>query len=419
MRDYSKQSGLGLAMVGEVAGRFGNTWEERDVAYFVDKCAAAGIQRILHSFYHYPSPSYPSFLMHRDGLMQIEPFGYGEASPLAHLVRRAHAADIQVITFVNVATGGQWIRADHLASGEIWPYVRLIGGGRELEKYWTRTRDGRTWLDHGPRSPLGAYGYVSLAYPEVRERERNLYLEFVDRYGVDGVQLEFMLSRPPRYAPANSDAQLACCDEAGFWAYGYDEPAIAEYARLHGTDPRTLPNSEPSWVKLRADYATQHLRELRAALQRRKKHVDVSIFAFSGAFSSPEDGLAVGSDWETWLAEGLVDTLYSRIPGDRPPLRERFTEARVAGMIDEYLMLKQAVAGRAKVVPTIELPTFPLSAPGQAISAEANAGMERLGRALVAAGAEELGIWWFDTVEALDLWPAIAALRDVGARHGH
>lgn len=400
-----------LVMVGEVGGQFSYTATPRDVAYFIDKCAQAGIQRIIHSFYHSPSPNYPSFLMHRDQLMQVEPYGYGSESPLAHLVRLAHDAHIEVITFVNVATAGQWIRTDYMASGEVWPYVRLIGGGRELENYWTRTRDGKSWLDHGPRSPLGAYGYVSLAFPEVRERERNLYLEFVDRYNVDGVQLEFMISRPPGYAPESAHRGLPCCDEQGYWAFGYEDPAITEYKARYGADPRTLENSEPKWVQFRADYATQHLRELREELKKRGKQVDVSIFAFSGTFSSPADGLAVGSDWESWLREGLVDTIYSRIPGDRPPLRERFTPARVRGMREEYLAFKQAIAGRATLVPVIELPTYPLSAIGQATSEEANAATERLGQALLEAGVEQLGFWWFDTVEALNIWPAVERLR--------
>jgi len=400
-----------LAIIGEVGGKFSHTCQESDIAYFVEKCSRAGIQRIIHSFYHYPSPNYPSYLMHKNQLMRIEPFEYGSDGPLAHLVRRAHDAGIEVVSFVNVATGGQWIRADYMASGEVWPYVRLIGGGRELEKYWTRTRDGKTWLDHGPRGPVGAIGYLSLAYPEVRERERNLYLEFVETYGVDGVQLEFMISRPPRYAPPEAHKNLPCCDEDGYWAYGYEEPAIAEYKHKYGADPRTLPNSDPTWVQFRANYATQHLRELREALNRKGKRVDVSILAFSGTFSGPADGLAVGSDWETWLKEGLVDTIYSRIPGDRPPMRERFTEARVEGMREEYLTFKQAIAGRATLFPVIELPTFPLSAPGQATSEEAIAATERLGRALLAAGADRIGFWWFDTIEALNIWPAVAALR--------
>jgi hypothetical protein len=400
-----------FVMIGEVGGKYSYNCRESDIVEFVDKCAQAGIQRIMHSFYHSPSPNYPSYLMHQDQLMRVEPYQYGDKSPLARLVHHAHATGIEVISFVNVATGGQWIRADYMASGEVWPYVRLIGGGRELKEYWTRTRDGKTWLDIGHRDRLGAYGYLSLAYPEVRERERNLYLEFVERYGVDGVQLEFMIARPPRYAAPEGIRRVPCCDAEGYWAYGYDEPAIADYQQQYGVDPRKLPNSDPTWVQFRANYATQHLRELRHALDKRGKKVDVSIFAFSGTFTSPEDGLAVGSDWETWLREGLVDTIYSRTPGDPLPLRERYPESKVAAMAEEYAAFRAAVAGRANLYPTIELPTYPLCGPGQGTSAEAVDATERLGRALIGAGADRLGFWWYDTVEALNIWPAVATLR--------
>jgi hypothetical protein len=401
-----------LVMFGEVGGRYSHNCQESDIAYFVDKCWRAGCGRIAHSYYHAPSPEYPSYLMHKDQLTRVEPFAYGDESPLARLVHRAHDRGIEVVPFVNVSTAGQWIRADYMASGEVWPYVRLVGGGQEQAKYWTRTRDGRTWLDVGPRDPLGACGYASLAYPAVRERERNLYLEFIDRYDVDGVQLEFMISRPPRYAASGARRKIPCCDEEGYWAYGYDEPAIAEYQQAYGVDPRKLPNSEPTWVQFRADYATQHLRELREALEKRGRRADVSIFALSGAFTSPADGLAVGMDWETWLREGLVDSVYCRIPGDNfTPFRERFTDARIEGMREEFAALADAVASRATLYPCIELPTYPLSAPGQATSAEAVAATERLGQTLIEAGADRLAFWWFDTVESLDIWPAIATLR--------
>ena len=411
------RDGVRLAMAGTVAGRYEHQCTESDVDYFVTRCSEAGIQRIIHSFYHAPSPDYPEYLMHKDQLLQLEPYGYGSQSALAWLVERAHDAGIEVATFINVATGGQWVRADYLASPAVWPYVRLIGGGLELEKYWTRTRDGKTWLDIGPRDPMGGVGYVSLAYPEVREKERNLYLEFVERYGVDGVQMELMISRPPRYSDADGNRE-PCCDEDGYWAYGYDEPAISAYMDKYGVDPKTLPNSETTWVNFRANYVTLHLRELREALNERGKDVGVSAFAFSGTFSSPEDGVAVGSDWETWLNEGLVDTIYSRIPGDRPPFRERFAGPRVEGMAKEFAALKSAVGDRATVFPVIELPTYPLSAPGQATPEEAVEAVERVGQALIRAGADRLGFWWFDTVEALGIWPAVSKLRSALGRNG-
>jgi len=404
-----------FVMIGEVGGKYSSNCHESDITEFVEKCSGAGIERIVHSFYHSPSPNYPSYIAHRDQLIQVEPFKYGDDSPLARLVHHAHNAGIEVISFVNVATGGQWINADHMASNEVWPYVRLIGGGEELQRYWTRTREGKSWMDIGPRDRLGACGYLSLAYPEVRERERNLYLEFIERYGVDGIQLEFMIARPPRYASLEALKQVPCCDDEGYWAYGYDEPAIAEYQQQYGVDPRTIPNSDPTWVQFRANYATQHLRELREVLTKKGITVDVSVFAFSGTFSSPEDGLAVGSDWETWLSDDLVDTIYSRIPGDRIPFRERFTESRVREMAKEFSALKSTVADRATLYPVIELPTYPMSAPGQATSAEAIAATQRLGKALIEAGADRLAFWWYDTIEELDIWPALAALRsDLG-----
>lgn len=397
-----------LTMFGEVGGRFGFSVSDSDIAYFVEKAAAAGMQRLVCSYYHHPTPDFPSYLLHRGQLMRIEAYEYGERSPLAHLVRRAHASGLQVVAFVNVALGGQWIRSDYVASGEAWPYVRLIGGGIEQSRYWTHTRDGRTWLDMGPRLALGSAGYVALSYPEIREREQTLLLDFLS-LGVDAVQLEFMISGPPAYAARTA---VDCCDADGYWAYGYDEPSIAEFRQEYGIDPRTLPNSDPAWVQFRADYATQYVRELRQRLDRVNKGVELSILAFSGTFRSPEAGLAVGVDWEAWLREGLVDVIYTRIPGDRPPLpwRARFTPERIQAMHDEFAAFERAVALRATAIPVIEMPIYPLTAAGQTTSEEAGEAVTQTSTALLAAGARQIGFWWFDTVEQLDLWSAVRSI---------
>lgn len=396
-------------MYGEVGGRYSYHCQESDIAYFVEKCARAGIQRIGHSYYHAPSPEYPYFLMHRERFLQSEPYEYGENSPLSILVRHAHEHGLEVMSFINVGMGGQWIPVEHLVSGEVRPYVRLLGAGEDQAKYWTRTRDGKTWFDVGPRDPLGAYGYLALSNPEVREREQAVCVQFVE-HGVDAVQLEFMIAGPPPYA---SPAPVECCDEDGCWAYGYDAPAIQEYKEAYGVDPRTVPNSDRTWLRFRAGYATQHLRELQDKLRHMGVQVEMSVFAFSGVFSSSEAGLAVGVDWEAWLEEGLIDAIYSRTPGDRPPLpfRERFTETRIKGMQHEFVALREAVGTQAAVCPVIEMPIHPFNAPGQATEAEAVAAVKSAGRALIEAGADRMGFWWFDTVEALNIWPAIRDIR--------
>ncbi len=402
-------SDVRLTMFGEVGGRFFSTCQDNDIASFVETCAQAGMQRIVCSYYHYPTPDFPQFIMHKGQYMRIEPFEYGERSPLARLVRRAHQHDIQVVAFVNVATGGQWIRADYVASGEVWPYVRLIGAGPEQQKYWTHTRDGKTWLDIGPRHRLGATGYLALSYPEIRQREQRLLLEFIE-LGVDAVQLEFMVSGPPVYA---TPKPVECCDDDGIWAYGYDEPAIRDYKQTYGVDPRELPNSDPTWVRFRADYASQYVRELRHRVNKVKPGMEISLLCFSGTFRSPEAGLAVVVDWQTWLNERLIDVIYSRIPGDRPPLpwRERFTPSRIQAMAGELAALQKAVGTRALVCPVIEMPIYPLTAPVQVTHEEAVETVERTGQALIAAGAERVGFWWFDTIEHLNVWPAIASIR--------
>lgn len=398
-----------LAVVGEIAGTYSYTATAADIQRFVSKSAAHGVDKLVVAHYHSPTAEFPGYLRSGDSYLRIEPYQYGDGNPLAILRALAADAGMSVAPFANVATGGQWIRADYLSSGECWPYVRLIGGSVELDEHWTRTRDGRCWLDHGPRAAVGAYGYQSLAHEAVRARERRLYTDWVTEYGIEEVMLEFMVSRPPSYA-INPSAQIPCCDVDNVWAYGYEAVSAERYREESGRDPREIPNSDPDWLRYRAGFATDHLRELRQAMKSASERATTSIFVFDGMLNSADDGMAVASDWRGWIDEGLIDAVYCRIPGELLPFRERFAPDRMRRMAANFDRIRREIGDSVELWPVLELPTYPLSIVDPLTSEEVSATIDAWSDLILGSGAERVGIWHYDFLELYDGWPAVRRL---------
>ncbi len=134
---------------------------------------------------------------------------------------------------------------------------------------------------------------LSYAFAAVRAHKLAHLREAAAR-DIDGLHLDF-LRHPP--------------------FFGYDEPLVNAFREKHALDPRTLPATDPRWIKLRAEVMTGFLRDVRALLDeasakkgRRLGH---------GARIDHREYLALGCDLEAWLREGLLDyvTLAQRTLG--------------------------------------------------------------------------------------------------------
>jgi hypothetical protein len=142
-------------------------------------------------------------------------------------------------------------------------------------------------------------GGLSFYFPEVRKERVDILVEVVER-GADGV--------------------LVGCDrQAPMLLY---EPAMVDdFQRQTGIDARTIDVSHGApyekWIRFRAGFFTETLRELRRRLEpvasKRGKRVPVGIRIPAGGLLV---NLAQGLDVETWCREGLIDLL------DIDPLQE-------------------------------------------------------------------------------------------------
>ena len=267
------------------------------------KCAEVGVGKIISTFYEGVLKSHEWLRCRKPpGAANIEYYGQyscGESRELfRNLGKEAHRVGVEVHPYSLVAVAGVWTGSRRAIPRRIVPDGRIPRFAVENPEYMSKARDGRSWLDWEVGEQVLGYdvGYMSLAYPEVRDYVREALVAYVQEFGADGVQLEFV-------------QVLAEGEEV--WPLGYDAPAIAEYTEAHGVDPHQIEDEDEAWTRLRASYYTQLMRELRNDLSRLGRKVEISV-ATEGIWADPDSAYKLMLDWPTWVEEGLVDALHPR-----------------------------------------------------------------------------------------------------------
>jgi hypothetical protein len=132
---------------------------------------------------------------------------------------------------------------------------------------------------------------LSLAYPEVRDYWLSLFRETLE-YGIDGIQLHLNRANP---------------------FVMYEEPVVKAFREQYGEDPRDLPESDPRYLALQAEFTTQFVREVRALLDEVPDRELAVTFYGSPHKYDKDRGLyhpiRYNCDIEGWIEEGLVDYL--------------------------------------------------------------------------------------------------------------
>lgn len=152
---------------------------------------------------------------------------------------------------------------------------------------WITTRqDGDPIWMEGGRIPRV---WLNPLHPQVQDFMVNLLTEAVERYPVDGIQLDDHFGIPVEF--------------------GYDALTVARYRADHdGADPPADP-TEPEWVRWRANQITRLMRRLVAEVRAINPDCLISLspnprqFAFENYLQ----------DWGTWERRGLVDELIVQV----------------------------------------------------------------------------------------------------------
>jgi uncharacterized lipoprotein YddW (UPF0748 family) len=161
-----------------------------------------------------------------------------------------------------------------------------------------RVRQHPEWLIRGPKGEM--VGAANPALPAVREYERSLMLEMVEKYGLDWVHLDYI-----RYP----------CEPAEPY-FSFDAETLRLFKADTGIDMAAVKARDTGnpawnvWLRWNTGRVTVFVRELREALKATGRKVKISAAVFPDAANAR---VAIGQDWAAWGREGLVDMLNPMI----------------------------------------------------------------------------------------------------------
>ncbi len=236
---------------------------------------------------------------------------------------------------------------------------------RERPDLWSLTRDRRMTLNPGEKRCL------SLAFPEVRAIQVKRFVDALNDTQGDGVQVEFVIGNE---------------DENRTATYGYEDAVADAFRDKHGKSPFDIPNDDPDWMQFRADYVTNFLGEVRAAV---KAEYPKALFTATIIAGDPGDYLRVLQDWPAWIEQGILDELYVWWRTDSN-LKSVERQARHAA---------ETIGGRVPFI--AELSCYH---PGSFQTADR---LLEGARAARANGADAVGLYRSHALEQLDLWDAL------------
>ncbi|MBI4028367.1 MAG: family 10 glycosylhydrolase, partial [Verrucomicrobia bacterium] len=131
---------------------------------------------------------------------------------------------------------------------------------------------------------------ASYAFPEVRDYMLALIREGAETFNIDGVNLGFV--RGPQWV-------------------GYEKIVVEDFKKEHGKDPRHLDPNDANVQRHRAGYINTFVRDARRLVDDigRKQGKKIELSAWLGYNGSLEFHIFYGLDMETWLREGLLDSI--------------------------------------------------------------------------------------------------------------
>lgn len=279
------------------------------VVRILDQCRQAGIRKVywrsfLGARAHYHSRLEPIAWggegIERPGYEARPRLAYDlrEWDPLKDAVAVAHELGLQLSAWPTIyeETHVQLVTTEFAAAHP---------------EYWWTARDGRRRASK-----------LSFGYPEVRRRKLDLIREQAD-YGVDDVCLDFFRENQLYHQRHEELLPKQEVDDNGVCVYGYEPPIVDAFRARTGLDPHAVDNADERWVRFRAGYLTEFMRELREDMRRRGVTITVNVrsmnrclapFPYWEPEAAPTNSL-LGSfvDWPTWVEEGLVDEVMVNV----------------------------------------------------------------------------------------------------------
>ena len=259
-----------------------------EIDRIVERAREMGARGLLVQVVGRGDAYYPSELLPRSealaGALRSDP-GF---DPLALLVDRAHAANLEVHAWMNcllVWSAPGPPRDPRHVLNEHPEWVASLEGGRRMSR-----------LSTARRRRLGVEGvFLTAAHPGVRTWVARIAQEIARRYQVDGIHLDYI--RQPRVP------------------VGYDPQTRATFAARTGVDPERLdarPRAERAaldsiWRAFQQEQITAVVREVRDSLATLRPGITLSAAVIADTVSARTVNAQV---WMDWLREGLLDRAF-------------------------------------------------------------------------------------------------------------
>lgn len=160
-------------------------------------------------------------------------------------------------------------------------------------------------------------GLLSYSYPEVREHRGKEIAELL-AYGFDGIYLDTARS----HCGIQPIMAMPLTGGDPYLEYGFNEPEVEEFKKRTGVNPIVKnPADAPlvdfdrdAWNRLRGEYLTQFIREVREKTNQAGCQLAVGFYTDADCYLSPagrRGRVPMGMfhhDYETWVDDDLVDT---------------------------------------------------------------------------------------------------------------
>jgi uncharacterized lipoprotein YddW (UPF0748 family) len=163
-------------------------------------------------------------------------------------------------------------------------------------QWLTQRRDGTTiWWEGKVHQRV----WLNPLHPEVQQFIRDLLVEIVSNYDIDGIQVDDHFGYPSEF--------------------GYDEFTVQLYQAEHSGQLPPENSRDSEWIRWRADKITAYFETLFKEIKQQKPEVIVSVSPNPQEFSLNSFLL----DWHQWERKGLIEELIIQVYRNRS---DRFIE---------------------------------------------------------------------------------------------
>ncbi len=245
-------------------------YSKKNITDAVTKCADLGFNTIFIVTYNGGYTLFPSEAAKTITGKKIHP-DFAGRDPLKEVIKEAHKHNIKVFA---------WFEFGFASS-----HKDSTGG--------TIIRNKPEWASkdiHGNITEKNNFQWLNPFHPEVQEYMKNLIVEVVKNYDLDGIQ---------------GDDRLPALPSNG----GYDEYTVNLYKSEHANKPPPAYEKDYEWIKWRSNKLTLFLKDIVTTLRAEDANIIISMAPSIYPWSE-ENYL---QDWPTWLKLGLVDVMIPQV----------------------------------------------------------------------------------------------------------